>query len=415
MKDKNNILPIIIAFVVAFAITALFRWLAPANTGNNQHIAKKEVSLPDIPLLVKEIKKTADVQVIIVARDIKKNERITLDNITWKKWPHDALQPYFIAKDEKGNALNNSADYANCLEMWAANDIQAGIPLSTRLLTKEDPRKKAEEEKKKKAAAEKKKQAEQKKKEASIIRKGMRAITFSIDQRSASSSSLMSPGDIVDVLILEPKGDKIKTHKYKALKILAIDGITKTTVEKKESNSGNFLSEAGLTGVGGFLNPRNVTLEIKENMVDVMIKQASTNGVVLSLRPQLGPHEKLEEEQRNEENVDLDDINIKNELLRNIMSMNSVNSAETMLKIKRQKEEEARNLSMLINSMNSIGQIRDMPNIAKSESAIKAFDKKDYYKSGKMEFVRGKTTGREAEQEDVETVTLYRKLDANQI
>jgi Flp pilus assembly protein CpaB len=419
MDKKSDILPIVIASAIALLITGVFRFLMPGNLTNEPKGATKEIPMPDIPLLVKEVKKLADVQVLIVTRNIKKGEKIVPDSVTWKKWPHDAMQPYFIAKDDKGSALNNASDHTEALKMWAVSEIQAGIPLSMHILTSEDPKKKEAEEAKKKQEEEKKKQEEKKKrKEKPLIKKGRRAVTFSVDQRSTVASSLIKPGDIVDILIMEPKGDKIKTHKYKALKTLAIDGVTKLEEEKKNKDGTSLNS----FNVSGILSPKNVTLEIKEEMVEPMIKQSMSNGILLLIRPQNETSKVTDEEYGKEENDDQGDPDTNKTLLRNMMNMGNANSAEKMLEIKNKKEEEARSLSMLINNMNYLNRNAargdeygdNGADASASGGAVGNLQSGKKSKSGRMEFVSGKTIGKDTLKEDYGKVILYRKLKSSE-
>ena len=140
MNSKKDILPIVIASVIALVVTGIVRWLIPGGTVIKQQPLKKELSLPDIPLMIKtEQKKVLEVQVLVTNADIKKDERISLAKLTWKNWPANALQPHFIAKDNKETPLNNRADYNNALNMWARNEIPSGMPLTISMLTSNDP------------------------------------------------------------------------------------------------------------------------------------------------------------------------------------------------------------------------------------------------------------------------------------
>ncbi|MDR0678225.1 MAG: hypothetical protein LBF44_01660, partial [Holosporaceae bacterium] len=288
MSGKKDILPIIIASGIALVVTGIVKFFMPEKriVVNSEQKFTKELSMPNIPLMVQQEKEKekqrVENQVLVTSKDIKKGGKVMLDSITWKKWPRDAMQPYFIAKDDQGKPLNNHEDYNNALKMWAAGDIPAGIPLTTRMLSAVDPQKLVEVTPKSEKIQKKKIE----KRKGFSIRKGMRAITFSVDQKSANSSEMLHPGDLVDVLIIEQRSHedaKARIYKYEALKILAIDGDTKQKKEEDRGKSENTLI-GGLSSVGMMLFAKNVTLEIQEDMVEEMLRRAGNNGVILSLR-----------------------------------------------------------------------------------------------------------------------------------
>ncbi|MDR2724158.1 MAG: SAF domain-containing protein [Holosporaceae bacterium] len=333
MNGKKEILPIIISAGVALAITGAVKWfkLKWPQTSERQSLEKKELVLPDIPLVAKKVVEKGENQILVVAHDLKKDSPITLKNLVWKKWPHDAIQPSFIAKDGRGRALNNKSDYDNALKMWAASDILAGVPLTIHMLTSEDP-KKAEEKKKKEEEELKKKLQEEK--AFSFIKKGMRAVTFSVDQKSASSSRMLSPEDLVDVLIIEQCKDKVKSHKYSALKILAIDGITK--FENKKSDLAN-----KSTTDTGLQPPKNVTLEVKEEIVEEMLRLVGHGGIILSLRNQaeeIKEEVKIAADKVKKTKDEGSDNRLEDVLLKNIINIGY--SAETIEKKQMQKEDQ---------------------------------------------------------------------------
>jgi len=384
MDAKKDIVPIIIAAGIALVVTGALKIFVPTgatNLGNNS-ASKKELPLPDIPLMVNQSSGTKQDRVLIVAKDIKKDTKITANNTAWKKWPRDAVQPYFIAKDDDGAVLNNGADYTNALKMWANSDIPAGVPLTMRMLTKEDP---VEREKAKKAQLEaekkKKEQEEREKEKGALIKKGMRAITFPIDSRSASSVSLISLGDYVDIIIMERVGNVTRAHKYSEVKVLAIDGVAK--VEKQPSKEGG-------KNTSGFSSGKNITLEINESQVETMIRQVGNGGLILSVRSQM---DLVESDKSKEEDEDFpDEITKENskddpnsnkkikspkgakktdkeggrsngasdngesaqtndELIKSIISLNNADASEAL----RKKEEDIRNEMMLMSCMNYSG------------------------------------------------------------
>ncbi|MBR1734493.1 MAG: hypothetical protein IJ730_03460 [Alphaproteobacteria bacterium] len=113
--NKKDALPIIIAAVIALAITLLVKFLLPgASSVPTQQNRQQEISMPEIPLMVKQNKKKKEEDyVLFVSRPFRKDAKITLENLKWEKWPAEAMQPYFIAKNHEGIPLNNGSDYSN--------------------------------------------------------------------------------------------------------------------------------------------------------------------------------------------------------------------------------------------------------------------------------------------------------------
>jgi Flp pilus assembly protein CpaB len=373
MNGKKDILPVLIASGVALVVTGIVRVLIPGGGASSPASSSgapsankgaiNNISMPDIPLMVKESKKEKEGQVLLVSKDIKSGSKIVIESLAWKKWPQDAIQPYFIAKDTQGTPLNNGADYNNALKMWAAADIPAGVPLTIRMLTNEDPVKKAAEEKKKKeaaaAAAKKKVEEEKKKKKADVFLKpGMRAVTFPIDQKTPISSHMINPGDLVDILIPDQKSGGMRVFKYTAVKILAIDGMT-SRVSTPQNNNNNNKGERGLfeglSNVGGLLTPKNITLEIKESRVEEMLRRVGGGGVMLSLRSQDekegmindGEEDDVEESTATGKEMD--------SMLHAIARMNQEGSAETLRKKQSQNEDKQKAFSMLLDNLSSAG------------------------------------------------------------
>ncbi len=411
--NKKDALPIIIASIIALVITILVKWLLPSSVAPVQQQAQKEISMPEIPLMVnkeekKKKKKKEDDLVLFVSRSFKKDEKIILDKLKWEKWPTEAMQPYFIAKDHAGTPLNNGADYSNALKMWANTDIPNGVPLTMSMLTNEDPQKKKENDRKKKEEEEKKKLEKEKNEE--FIKKDMRAVTFPVDQRSATSTNMMKAGDLVDVLIMEQKGEKTITHKYRALKILAIDGATKFDNDKNKSEGNN--GDGGfLSNVGGIVSslstPRNVTLEVREDMVEIMLKQSSTNGLILSIRSQTEKENEKDKGMpvKEKESSDFDPV------LYNILNMNdnSPSSIQLAEYAKRQKEDE--DMTVLMNNILSINSRGDM----RGNRASGGIGKTTGSNIGQYEVVSGKIIGEEENENNNKLAVIYRKLTADKV
>lgn len=411
MGNKKDIVPIVIASAVALVITGIVRWMIPGGTVIKQQPLKKELSLPDIPLMIKsEQRKIKEVQVLVTSGEIKKDERILQSKLSWKSWPSNAIQPYFIAQDSKGNPLNNKEDYANALNMWAKNEIPAGIPLTLSMLTSIDPaevaRKKKEAEEAEKA---KKLSLEKKKQEMDTgIKAGHRAVTFQVDQRTPISKSMIAPGDYVDIIINSFEGSKQKTHVYKALKILAIDGVTRQQIVGKDGNDGGLFGSG--IGLGVLSTPRNVALEVKESLVNVMLKQAGSNGITIIVRSK---DEKIEEDSGEEDlgeeaNASLTDND--SNLLKGIIEMSRTSSAEMLKESVKKRQEEEKNISALLHNMSNFSV--QTPRKAKEEVSSSSED------SSKYEVVSGRIVSefdKKNEKEKDEPVKIYRKLTPDEV
>lgn len=358
MKNKKDILPIAMASIIALVVTGVVRWLIPGGTIIKQQPLKKELSLPDIALTVKNLpQKEQEAQVLCVNSEIKKDQKITTANVGWKNWPIKSVQPHFIAQDMKGSKMNNKEDYDKALKMWAKSDIPVGTPLTTSMLTDQDP----EEIKRKKAAAEaaakKKKEEEERQKELekTKIRVGYRAVTFSVDQRASVSANMIAPGDLIDVLILENVGNRSVTHSYRDVKLVAIDGVN--AIEKKQQSDSGLFGNAmqSLTSTSA---PKNVTLEVKRDMVDTMLKQAGKgNGIVISIRNQ---NEEVAGNAGEEEETSMVEDANQRELERSTADMAKPTAADDLLESRAKERQDQEHLEELVRNLNDVSFANDL-------------------------------------------------------
>ena len=114
MGNKKDVLPIVVASAVALVITGIVRVFLPTGVVVKQQPLKKELSLQNIPLMIKsEQGKAKEVQVLVTNVEIKKDEKIVQDKLIWRTWPGNVVQPNFIAQDNKGAPLNNRTDHSN--------------------------------------------------------------------------------------------------------------------------------------------------------------------------------------------------------------------------------------------------------------------------------------------------------------
>ncbi|MDR3179345.1 MAG: hypothetical protein LBT70_00390 [Holosporaceae bacterium] len=355
MNNKRDLIPIALAAIIAFVVTGGVRLFIPSIFSVNAKKASGAdgIPMPDIPLMSKDKtkKKSSVVSVLILSQEIKKDTKISMDNCTWKKWPEDILQPYFIAKDGNEVPLNNGADYSNAMKMWAKTDIPGGIPLTTQMLTDEDPVQRAEREKQE--ALQKEKERKENMREH-LVKPGMRAITFPVDQKTNISSNMISPGDIIDVLIAEHKGDKVKTHRYKGLRIIAIDGLTDVRASKEIKNTSqngkieNLVETVGASVTATLAVAKNITLEVRDDMVETMIKQTPEKGIIISIRNQ---DEAIEEK---EQYVDLGEESEKNAVINDILEINRRTSMEKLLENKARNEANEGNVEQLMDNIHAV-------------------------------------------------------------
>ncbi|MDR1362079.1 MAG: hypothetical protein LBJ16_02590, partial [Holosporaceae bacterium] len=91
MKAKDFV-PIILASTIAIVITAVVKWLIPSSESARRDVSD-EVSMPDIPLMAKDKtkKRSIEIYVLMVGKEIKKDEKITEESCSWKRWMEDAM------------------------------------------------------------------------------------------------------------------------------------------------------------------------------------------------------------------------------------------------------------------------------------------------------------------------------------
>lgn len=423
MGNKKDMLPIFIASAVALVVTAIVRLLIPGGTVIKQQPLKKELSLPDIPLMIKsEQKKTKEVQILVTNIDIRKGEKIEQSKLSWKTCPVSMLQPHFIAQDMKGNPLNNRTDYNNALNMWAKNDIPSGIPLVLSMLTSDDP---VEVNRRKKEAEEKERQkANEAKNQEPLIRIGYRAVPFHVDQRTPIATSMISPGDYIDVLINSFEGNRQKTYVYKGLKIIAIDGITKQQRDQKGGSGEGLLGNR--INLGGLLSPKTITLEIKERMVDVMLKQAGSNGITVTVRSQNEQiEEDLDEDESTEDNPDIENPNEEDSdteedssnaiinVIKKVWEISNLSASEILKESKEKEQKEEKKISDLLQRMDNLNKYSTSKKMKKVESESAAETSKVEWVSGR---IVSESNGKNENGKEKDTpVRIYRKLTPDEV
>ena len=393
MGNKKDVLPIVVASAVALVITGIVRHFIPGGTVIKQQPLKKELSLPDIPLMIKsEQRKAKEIQVLVTTVEIKKDEKIVQSKLNWRTWPENAIQPSFIAQDKNGNPLNNKTDYNNALKMWAKNDIPLGIPLTISMLTSTDPVETAKKEKAAKEAeeAKNKKKEEKVDQDGVLVRVGYRAVPFQINSKTPISSNMISPGDYVDVFINSFENNKRKTHVYKGMKILAIDGVTNKKKEEKKSSGGLF---GGSFSLGGLMTPKNVTLEVKESLVNTMLKQAENSGITITLRSQ---SEEVDDDGGAEE-VEDTSASSDTSLIKDIFEMGRSSSADILRETAKRVQRKEKDITAWLSDMNNLS--------AQTTRSLSAEGSRSADRSKKSDKEDAKSKPAE------EPVKIYRKTD----
>ena len=410
MGNKKDILPIVMASAIALVVTGVVRWMMPGGTVIKQQPLKKELSLPDIPLMIKsEQKKVKESQVLVTNTTIKKDERIVQGKLAWKTWPANAVQSHFIAQDNKGTPINNRTDYANALNMWAKSEIPEGIPLTLTMLTSDDPVEVARRQKEAEEAKNREKKKKEKEEDTSI-KVGYRAVSFQMDQRTPIPSSMIAPGDYVDVRINSFDESKQKAHIYKGLRIIAIDGITKQQKidSEKSGNSGGLFGTS--INLGGIFSPKNITLEVKESMVDTMIKQAGSNGITVMVRSKNEKVEEAGEDVLDEGQPSSSGSSSDDYLIREMLRMNRFSSADILRESAKQQQEKENNLSILLRNMNNLS-VRSTAPKPSSDGALSGSQD-----SSKYEISRGGIGDQDSakKKNDKKTMRIFRELRENE-
>jgi hypothetical protein len=229
---------------------------------------------------------------------------------------------------------------------------------------------------------------------------------------------MLAYNDLVDILIMERRGDKVKTHKYKALKILAIDGATKFIKkigDNKENEKGDSKKNNKPKGPDGSTTvPKNITLEVKESFVDTILKQLGNGGVILSIRssteiPKPDGEDGLTEEETMKSIA-------QEALLQNIMNMNKMTSAAAIVEERDRKKRNEKDLFLLVKNMNAINSGTD--DNKKEKPEVKPPEAKQPVVSAplsseRIEIVSGKAVGKEASSGNV--VIMHRKLSSQPV
>lgn len=274
---NNKYVPAFLAMIVALCITLMVRMILPSSD-ENMYTKTEELPLPEIPFAEKNIEKNNDAFVLITTKNIGQWEKITSSDVTWKKWPREAISASFIAKDSKDNMLNDGGTYSSVLNMLAKFPIVKGVPITMSVLARKREIEKSEKtgtytgpsEAQIRANVEKElrekfrqetrnaklKEEEQKRRLAELekqnkVKPGTGIVTVQIDQRSAPPAYFLKVGDYVDLKFSNYGRDGVSSYRiFENLKVISING-------SRENNS---------------------SIENVKNVVDVTIRNLVVEG-----------------------------------------------------------------------------------------------------------------------------------------
>lgn len=249
--DINKYVPAFLSMIVALCITLAVRLILPNPDNGNVYNQTEELPLPEIPFAAKKENNNADdAFVLITTKNINQWEKISASDVTWKKWPREAISVSFIAKDSKDNMLNDSGTYSAVLNMLAKYPIVKGVPITMSVLARkreveketktstyngpseEQIRANVEKELTAKFRREehnrKMKEEEERRKQEELerlnrIKEGASIATIQIDQKSAPPAYFVKVGDYVDLKFHSQRDNKSKV--FTNLKVLAVNGI----------------------------------------------------------------------------------------------------------------------------------------------------------------------------------------------
>lgn len=148
---------LVLALVAAGAAAFLARGLVSSDDG--RQAAPKVVEAPTV-------------EVLVAAKNIEIGDRLTGSAIKWQKWPEDALNPVFITRKAKPDALSANADSV------ARVSIVKGEPVTADKLV----------------------QTGNKGLMAALIDPGMRAVAIRISPETSAGGFIL-PNDRVDVVL----------------------------------------------------------------------------------------------------------------------------------------------------------------------------------------------------------------------
>jgi len=228
------------ALIIIFALGAggLAAWIALSS---RQGAPSASAGAPAAPPL-------AVTEVLVAAADVPQGKTLSDDNIRWQSWPKDSVNPGFITRTAKPDAVASFTGAIARSHFVAGEPIQADkvVQGSSSFL-------------------------------ASILTPGMRAVAIRISVESTAGGFIL-PNDRVDVIhtVARPKDGQTDNLSHTILtniRVLAVG-------QKAEQKVGEDDGEKGETTAMG----KTATLELNPAQAEVIAAGQATGILSLSLR-----------------------------------------------------------------------------------------------------------------------------------
>ncbi len=226
----------IILFVLA-GIAALAAGLMARNFASQR--PSKEVVVENT------VKKT---EVLVAAKDLGLGEKLTDGALAWKSWPLESVQDGMITKEAQPEALEKMAQGRARLPIYSGELI-----IEKKII-----------------------QAGDKGFLASILPKGMRAISVAISERSSAGGFIL-PNDRVDVILTK------KTSAEGGQQLVNSETVL-TNVRVLAINQNYGKQEEGAADTIAVAEGKTATLELNARQVEVMAQVESMGELSLALR-----------------------------------------------------------------------------------------------------------------------------------
>lgn len=207
----------------------------PNNGGSSKEVQNKPVKKVQKEN-IKEVKKEPEMYVLVASCNIKKDDIIKTENLSWDLWPKKNISESYISKDEKGNYTHPSLTMESLIGLTAKIDILKGAPITKSFLLEGEV---------------------DKSRYALEISAGKRAVAVPVDQMSVKNF-VFAPNDFVDVYFCN------RTKVIRNVRILALDDFTNKKEESENVDNKVNIQNTKL--------PQTVTLELSPVKVDYLMK-----------------------------------------------------------------------------------------------------------------------------------------------
>ncbi len=188
-------------------------------------------------------------EVLVLARDVNIGQTVAAEDLTWRKWPKEAVAPGFISKDVNPSGLENMVGSV------ARAVTYTGEPATETKLIR----------------------AENASFMAAMLTPGMRAVAVELSEQSGAGGFIL-PNDRVDVIFAAQKSsdDGSSTSNARILlqdiRVLAIG----------QSASGGATAQPNATGET--MTGKTATLEVSPAEAELLQRAAAAGSLTLALR-----------------------------------------------------------------------------------------------------------------------------------